>query len=188
MTTVGKKIAEIRKQKGLTQEELSEAAKINLRTLQRIEKDETEPRGNSLQGICAALGVPVENILDYGKTEDPGYLVYLHLSVLGFCVIPLGNIILPLVLWLNKRDKVKEVHTQGANIINFQIFYTVLYTVLLITGALGKILHWGISFENLLVTALVLAVLNFVYAIVCAIAISKGTVRHFYPVPVRFIK
>jgi len=51
MELIGKKIAEIRKQKGLTQEEVSELAKINLRTLQRIEKSDTEPRGNSLKGI-----------------------------------------------------------------------------------------------------------------------------------------
>jgi transcriptional regulator with XRE-family HTH domain len=43
METIGDKILEIRKRKGLTQEELSDLAKINLRTLQRIEKGETGP-------------------------------------------------------------------------------------------------------------------------------------------------
>jgi transcriptional regulator with XRE-family HTH domain len=48
METIGAKILEIRKRKGLTQEELSDLAKINLRTLQRIEKGETGLRGNTL--------------------------------------------------------------------------------------------------------------------------------------------
>jgi len=49
MDTIGYKISEIRKRRGLTQEELSDLSKINLRTLQRIEKDETESRGNIYQ-------------------------------------------------------------------------------------------------------------------------------------------
>jgi len=55
METIGEKILEIRKQKGLTQEELADRAKINLRTVQRIEKNETEPRGNTLKMLCNVL-------------------------------------------------------------------------------------------------------------------------------------
>ena len=38
METIGTKISKIRKQKGMSQEELADMSKINLRTLQRIEK------------------------------------------------------------------------------------------------------------------------------------------------------
>ncbi|WP_220628112.1 helix-turn-helix domain-containing protein [Confluentibacter sediminis] len=38
MNSIGTKILEIRKSKGLTQEELVELSKVNLRTIQRIEK------------------------------------------------------------------------------------------------------------------------------------------------------
>lgn len=44
MNWIAKKISETRKIKGLTQEELAEKAKINLRTIQRIENSESEPR------------------------------------------------------------------------------------------------------------------------------------------------
>ena len=40
METIGTKISKIRKQKGMSQEELADMSKINLRTLQRIEKYE----------------------------------------------------------------------------------------------------------------------------------------------------
>ena len=79
MTHIGKKIAEIRKTKGLTQEEVAEMAKINLRTLQRIEKGDTEPRGNSLKGICSGLGINMEEIVDYGKVDDRNYVMFMHL-------------------------------------------------------------------------------------------------------------
>ncbi|MFA9187155.1 helix-turn-helix domain-containing protein [Flavobacterium sp. FBOR7N2.3] len=116
METIGTKISKIRKQKGMSQEELSDLSKINLRTLQRIEKDENEPRGNTLKQICEVLKINIEELLDYGKKEDNSYLIFLHLSIISNIIIPLGNIILPLILWLNKRDNIIEVNNQGKNI------------------------------------------------------------------------
>jgi transcriptional regulator with XRE-family HTH domain len=126
MTGIGKKLTAIRKKKGLTQEEVSELAKINLRTLQRIEKDETEPRGSSLNGICKALGIDIAEILDDGKIQDNSYLIYLHISVLLGLFVPAGTIILPFTLWLNKRESILLVGRHGSNIINFQILWTVI--------------------------------------------------------------
>lgn len=191
METVGKKIAEIRKQKGLTQEEVSEQAKINLRTLQRIEKGETEPRGNSLKGICNALQINIEEILDYGKFEDRNYLIYLHLSVMTFLLIPFGNIILPVILWLNKRDRIVQVQKQGANILNYQIIWSIIVNIVLITHFMFKIRHEVPSerYPNILMYVfLILFALNFIYPVVIAIRINKGIVKNFYPVPFRIIK
>lgn len=52
---LGKKIAELRKAKGLTQEELVEKCNINVRTLQRIESGEATPRSYTIKIIFAAL-------------------------------------------------------------------------------------------------------------------------------------
>ena len=46
---LSKKIKELRTRKGLSQEELSEEAGLSLRTIQRIENGETEPRSDSLK-------------------------------------------------------------------------------------------------------------------------------------------
>ena len=53
---LGKKISELRKQKGLTQEELVEMCSINVRTIQRIESGETTPRPFTIKTILEALG------------------------------------------------------------------------------------------------------------------------------------
>lgn len=188
METIGKRIAEIRKQKGLTQEEVAESAKINLRTLQRIEKDETEPRGNSLKGICEALEINIEDLVDYGKTEDRTYLVYMHLSVMSSVFIPLGNIILPLILWLNKKDRIVSVSAQGKNIINFQIIWTVCFYILLFTFVFFKIMH--LPFNAFLFVGLMVAIgiFNFLYPVYAAIRVSKGEVKNFWPAPIKFMK
>lgn len=63
MNGIAKKISEIRKIKGLTQEELAEQAKINLRTIQRIENSESEPRGKTLNLICEVLEIDSEDLM-----------------------------------------------------------------------------------------------------------------------------
>ncbi len=52
---IGKKITDLRKAKGLTQEELVEKCNINVRTLQRIEAGEVIPRSYTLKVIFKAL-------------------------------------------------------------------------------------------------------------------------------------
>ena len=55
MNKIGEKIKEARKKKGLSQEDLAESAKVNLRTIQRIENNENEPRGKTLNLICPLM-------------------------------------------------------------------------------------------------------------------------------------
>ena len=57
---IGIVIKEVRKQKGLTQLDLSEHANISVRTIQRIEKDEVEPSFYSLKSISEILDVDLE--------------------------------------------------------------------------------------------------------------------------------
>lgn len=61
---LGKKISEIRKQKGLTQEELVEKCNINVRTIQRIEAGEVTPRSYTIKTILEVLGVDYNNIIN----------------------------------------------------------------------------------------------------------------------------
>ena len=124
MNEIGKKLKEQRKKKGLSQEELAESASVNLRTIQRIENNESEPRGNTLNLICKALDINVEELLDYGKQTDNDYLILLQLSVLSCFVFPIGNIILPMILWLTKKDKIIGLNEAGINLMNFQIIWT----------------------------------------------------------------
>ena len=56
---LGKRIAELRKAKGFTQEELVEKCNINVRTLQRIESGEVTPRSYTVKTIFTALDFTV---------------------------------------------------------------------------------------------------------------------------------
>lgn len=176
MKEIGEKIREVRKKKGLSQEELAESSKVNLRTIQRIENNESEPRGKTLHLICEVLDIHAEDILDYGKKEDNHYLIILHLSVLAFLVIPVGNIILPLILWMTKKDKIIGMKEAGANLLNFQIIWSVFAYISVVFFALFKILHYG-SYDILFYMMVVLYALNVILPILSAFRIRNGNTQ-----------
>ena len=66
---LGKKILELRKAKGLTQEELVDKCNISVRTLQRIETGEVTPRVFTIRTILAALDYDLGTI---AENEDTG--------------------------------------------------------------------------------------------------------------------
>ncbi|PHR74064.1 MAG: hypothetical protein COA67_01480 [Lutibacter sp.] len=59
---LGKKISELRKSKGLTQEELVDKCNINVRTIQRIEAGDVTPRRYTINAILEALDYNFESI------------------------------------------------------------------------------------------------------------------------------
>lgn len=59
MHAFGQKIKNARLAKGFTQEDLAEAAKLHLRTIQRTENNENEPFTKTKQLICDVLGIDV---------------------------------------------------------------------------------------------------------------------------------
>ena len=67
---LGKKITELRKQKGLTQEELVERCNVTVRTIQRIESVETTPRIYTIKTILNALGLDYEKV--FGREYNEG--------------------------------------------------------------------------------------------------------------------
>lgn len=64
---LGKKLTELRKAKGLTQEELVEKCNINVRTIQRIEAGEVTPRSFTVKAILAAMDYTFSDII----VEEP---------------------------------------------------------------------------------------------------------------------
>ncbi len=187
MTEIGKKIREVRKKKGFSQEELAESAKVNLRTIQRIENNESEPRGKTLNLICEVLDINAEDILDYGKKTDKSYLIIFHLSVIIFLAIPVGNIIVPLILWMNKKDKIIGLKKIGANLLNFQIVWSVLTFISITTFALFKIMHYG-TYDILFYIFIGLYALNIILPITFAIKTNQGKTVNLYPNIIKMVK
>ncbi|MGB5980499.1 MAG: helix-turn-helix domain-containing protein [Nonlabens sp.] len=62
-------IADLRKKQGLTQEELVERCNINVRTIQRIEAGEVNPRSYTIKNILEALGTSIDDVFQEQKSS-----------------------------------------------------------------------------------------------------------------------
>lgn len=124
---LAKKVQELRKSKGLSQEELAENSGLSLRTIQRIENGETEPRGDTLKRLANSLRVTPEELIDRAEQEDKVYLAFLNLSALAFIAFPLLGIIIPLALWVLKKDKIKHINEVTIKLLNFQITWSIVF-------------------------------------------------------------
>ena len=67
--TLGKRIAQYRKEKGLTQEALAQAMNVSAQAVSKWENDQTCPDIASLPQLSRILGVTVDELLS-GKTEN----------------------------------------------------------------------------------------------------------------------
>lgn len=118
------RIKSLRSRKGYSQEELAERTGLSLRTIQRIENGETEPRGDSLKRLADAFDVPPDEIVDWAIQEDKGFITSLNLSALSFIIFPLLGILIPLIMWISRKDKIRNINEISKSLLNFQITWT----------------------------------------------------------------
>lgn len=123
-SSLSKRVKEFRTRKGLTQEELAENSGLSLRTVQRIENSEVIPRGDTLKRLTVTFQVSPDELIDWQTIENKNVITMLNISQLSLLIFPLIGIIIPLVIWIQKKDKVKNVQEVGRSILNFQITWT----------------------------------------------------------------
>ena len=65
--TLGKRIADLRKARGLTQEGLAEKCGYSVEFVSLIERGVNAPAVAGLEKIAKALGVQIKDLFDFGK-------------------------------------------------------------------------------------------------------------------------
>ena len=100
-----------------------------------------------------------------------------HLSSFAGLLIPLGNILGPLIVWQVKKDDLPFASEEAKEALNFQTSMLIYMgvSVLLIIILVGFILVAG------------LAIFNLVMIVLAAISAGKGE-PYKYPLNMRFIK
>ena len=150
--SIGLKILEIRKSKGLTQEELAELSKVNLRTIQRIENNENEPRGNTLNLICDVLEID-SNYLTSKIEQKKGK--FIGSLVVNEVFLILLNLLLMLILGFLTLDSNANINSRiGALLLSFFIpFFIVFLTQKM--NALERMLKFGTGFLGYIILLLI---------------------------------
>lgn len=196
-TDLAQRVKDLRNRKGLSQEMLAEDTGLSLRTIQRIENGETEPRGDTIKRLANTLNVSPDELVDWTINEDKGFLAVLNLSSLGFILFPLLGIITPLIFWITKKDKIKDINKIGKNVINFQLSWTILVvcTYIFFVGRIFyRIKEAGDISPSLIGNpAILYGIFGFLYlynlslVIINTIKINSGKEIRYFP-KIRFIK
>ena len=94
-----------------------------------------------------------------GVIEDKTYVQLLNWSSLSFIIHPFLGIIIPIVMWIMKRGKVKFVDDTGKKVINFQITWALtLYFLILVYSiilGIGTSFHFNVNMIDLILSILI---------------------------------
>jgi len=180
---LAKRVKELRKRNGISQELLAENSGLSLRTVQRIENGETQPTGDSIKRLSSALNVTPNELIDWQIIEDNNIHLLLNLSQLGFIAFPLLGILIPLIIWTSKKDKIKDVDNVGKSILNFQISWTLLLFLMVIAIFITMKLELtkNISFADILITFSGMYFINFVVVIFNTLRYHNGKSIKYMP-------
>ncbi|MFT5915744.1 MAG: transcriptional regulator with XRE-family HTH domain [Flammeovirgaceae bacterium] len=175
MYTIGSRINEARKLKGLTQEELAESAKVNLRTVQRVENSETEPRGKTLSLICQVLEIDLGELLK--SEEKPVSKKSYANQVISLCFLLVLNLAIMITIGFLTIDSEANINSRiGAVLLSFFIPIFIVRKIQKMSG-LERILKFGGGLAIYAIMAIILIGFpaTFVKGLLVCIAIGLGT-------------
>jgi len=100
-----------------------------------------------------------------------------HLIALAGFIIPFGNVIGPLIIWLIKKDEFPFVEDQGKESLNFQISMTIyiIVSIILMVIVIGVLL------------LIALAIFEVIMIIIATVKANSGE-KYRYPLSIKFIK
>jgi len=110
--------------------------------------------------------------------DEQNWAMGCHLAALSGFVIPLGNIVGPLVVWLIKKDTMPLVDQHGKEALNFQITVLIAFVICLVLTLvlIGVVLMFVVGIGALVLT------------IMAAVKVSNGQFDYKYPFTLRLIK
>lgn len=196
-------LASIRLERGLTQQELADQSGLTSRTIQRIEKGEVIPYGDSVRKLAQALGLSIaelystsaniapadtfettttienNNRSETKATAETRILSFFHFMPLAGVIFPFCNLLLPLFLWINYRDRNRLYDYHGRISINFQLTMSLLLMLLIVL----LVFYFPVGFALLSIA--------YLYAIVSCIVNGIRTLDNKlprYPGAIPFLK
>ncbi len=109
--------------------------------------------------------------------DDKMWATFAHLGIIAGFVIPFGNVLAPLIIWLVFKDRSSYVDYHGKEALNFQLTVTIaiIASIILIFLLVGIFL------------VIVVALLSLVFSVVAAVKANEGA-YYEYPINIRFIQ
>jgi hypothetical protein len=110
--------------------------------------------------------------------EEQNWAMICHLSALAGFLVPFGNVIGPLIVWLMKRAEMPMVERHGKEALNFQITVAIAFAICipLLFVLIGIPLMVIVGIGALIMT------------IMAAVKVSNGDFDYRYPLAIRLLK
>jgi len=110
--------------------------------------------------------------------DEQNWAMGCHLAALAGFLVPFGNIIGPLVIWLIKRNEMPMVDRHGKEALNFQITVSIAFLICvpLMFVLIGIPLMFVVGIGALILT------------IMAAVKVSGGNFEYKYPFAIRLLK
>jgi hypothetical protein len=121
------------------------------------------------------------------------WAIFCHLAALSVWLgVPFGNVVIPLLVWLIKKDEIPLVEQEGKESLNFEITISIFLIGLAVIGiaafSFGLLGMSDLSFPIMIVVLAILLVLAHVVLVVyAAFKVSTGQ-SYRYPLTIRFIR
>jgi transcriptional regulator with XRE-family HTH domain len=182
----GEIIKDLRVKKGFTQEDLAGKTELSVRTIQRIENGEVDPRSFTLQMIAKALEVDfsIFNDPESDKSEETQQedekisLIILHLSGLFLLILP------TLLYWKRNSKSILKMKDHFYDIIQFQLSMWLLTIIpgifILYKSQVSYLLLAGLLFSTFSTIANTFRVLNdkpYKYLLTLKLLDKKGKIK-----------
>ena len=109
--------------------------------------------------------------------EEKQMGMFLHLAQLANLLIPIAGVIVPIVIWQTKKDKIPGIDAHGKMVVNFMISCVIYFIIsfilaFVIIGFLGLI---------------ALMIIGIVFPIIGGIKANNGELWE-YPLTIKFLK
>jgi hypothetical protein len=110
--------------------------------------------------------------------DEQNWAMGCHLAALAGFLVPFGNIIGPLVVWLMKRGEMPLVDRHGKEALNFQITVAIAFLICIPLAfiLIGIPLMFAVGIGALILT------------IMAAVKVSNGELEYKYPFAIRLLK
>ena len=110
--------------------------------------------------------------------DEQNWAMACHLAALSGFLVPFGNIIGPLVIWLIKRAEMPLVDRHGKESLNFQITVAIAFLICipLVFVIIGIPLMFAVGIGALIMT------------IIATVKVSNGDLEYKYPFALRLLK
>ncbi|MEN4762028.1 helix-turn-helix transcriptional regulator [Chryseobacterium sp. C39-AII1] len=151
MTSIGEIIIASRKNKNLTQEQLADLSKVNLRTIQRIENNENMPRENTLKLICDTLEISIPKA-ESSSIEKP--LNFIEIGFKYFSLIIINLALMAIIGWMTLDSEANLNSRFAGLLLSFLLPISIVFFTLK-TSRTQRLLKFGSGFLVYIVLAIV---------------------------------